>query len=978
MRKPVVGVVVVVALWAAMAAISVRPAHAALNPAPVDFSVRAEYATGDYPGSLAVGDLNGDGRLDLVAADKGDEYYQGAGLSVLLAQSSGGFGPKTDFASGGVPWSVAIGDLNGDGHPDLAAVNDNMDSVSVLFGDGTGGFGPNTDFHVVDRGLSNSLAVGDLNGDGRLDLAVTNNRWGTVSVLLGDGAGGFGPKTYEDTTDTFRYGTDFATGGYPAGVGIGDLNGDGRLDLAISVARPDAVSVLLGDGTGRFPSHTLFASGQLSPRSVAIGDLNGDRHLDLVVANPDWHGTSVLLGNGTGRYDSHTDFATGDAAYSAAIGDLNGDGHPDLAVTNEIRYEGEVVSVLPGDGMGGFGPITDYATGSTAYPRPYAVAIADLTGDGRPDLAVANGALDTVSVLRNSPGPTKPGAPTIRSVTAGDGAVTISWNPPVWDGGSPVTGYVVTPYEGWVNPDPRPPVTFDSTATTQTVTGLTNGTTYTFKVAAINAKGTGHKSAYSSAVTPVTLPGSPTIRSVTAGDGVATISWYRPATDGGSPITGYLVTPYIGSSPQQPVTFNSIATTETVTGLNNGTTYRFAVQAFNTRGTGAFSVLSPPVIPGTPGAPVIGEVLSGDARATVSWTAPANQGAAPVTGYVVTPYVGYAPQPPTTFDETATTQMVTGLANGTTYRFAVQALNANGAGSRSSVSKSVTPGSPDAPTIGTAVAGDAQATVSWTAPSNEGAARITGYAVTPYVGYAPQPTVTFDSTATTETVTGLANGTTYRFRVQGVSAMGTGAYSKASNAVTPVTRPDAPTIGQADVDYPNVTLRWTAPASNGGSPLTGYVVTPYLDSTAQSSINTSTATAITVTGLTDDATYTFTVAARNAVGTGPESAPSNPVTVAPTVPGPPTIGTATAGNGRVTVSWTAPASDGGAPISGYIVTPYVASWTGRPRTFDSTATTQVVTGVTNGWPYRFRVQAVNALGAGGYSAESNRVIPTAG
>ena len=302
------------------------------------------------------------------------------------------------------------------------------------------------------------------------------------------------------------------------------------------------------------------------------------------------------------------------------------------------------------------------------------------------------------------------------------------------------------------------------------------------------------------------------------------------------------------------------------------------------------------------------------------------------------------------------------MTNGTTYRFAVQAINAVGTGASSAASNPVTPGTPDAPTIGTAVAGDGQATVSWTAPTAEGSAPITGYVVTPYVGYSPQPPTTFTSTATTETVTGLTNRTTYRFRVQAVNAFGAGAYSKASNPATPATVPGAPTIGQATVTYPSVTVSWAAPASNGGSPLTGYAVTPYVDGIAQSPIPfVSTATTETITGLTDGGTYTFTVAGSNAMGTGPESTPSNPVTIAPAAPGPPIIGTATAGNGRATVSWTAPAFDGGSPITGYIVTPYVSTWTGLPRTFNSTATTQTVTGLTNGWPYRFRVPGIQRL-----------------
>jgi hypothetical protein len=176
--------------------------------------------------------------------------------------------------------------------------------------------------------------------------------------------------------------------------------------------------------------------------------------------------------------------------------------------------------------------------------------------------------------------------------------------------------------------------------------------------------------------------------------------------------------------------------------------------------------------------------------------------------------------------------------------------------------------------------------VSWTAPVSDGGSSVTGYVVTPYVGYTPHAPVPFSSTATTETVPGLANGTTYRFRVQAVSGVGTGAYSTASNAVTPTS---------------------------------------------------------------------------------------------PTAPGAPTIGTATPGNGRATVTWTAPASDGGSPVTGYVVTPYFGLRAGMPRTYDSTATTEIVTGLTNGWSYRFRVQAINAIGTGGYSKVTKPpVTPAAG
>ena len=193
-----------------------------------------------------------------------------------------------------------------------------------------------------------------------------------------------------------------------------------------------------------------------------------------------------------------------------------------------------------------------------------------------------------------TPAPTTAGAPTIGSATGGNAEAAVSWTAPVADGGSAITGYVVTPYIGAVA---QTSVTFLSTATTQTVTGLTNGTAYTFTVAAINGIGTGGSSAQSNAVTPATTPDAPTIGTPTAGTGEATVPWTAPVSDGGSAITGYVVTPYILGVPQTPVTFLSAATTQTVTGLLGGTTYTFTVAAINAVGTGGSSAESDPVTP---------------------------------------------------------------------------------------------------------------------------------------------------------------------------------------------------------------------------------------------------------------------------------------------------------------------------------------------------------------------------------------------
>jgi hypothetical protein len=193
--------------------------------------------------------------------------------------------------------------------------------------------------------------------------------------------------------------------------------------------------------------------------------------------------------------------------------------------------------------------------------------------------------------------------------------------------------------------------------------------------------------------------------------------------------------------------------------------------------------------PSAPMAPtIIRNATAGNGKAMVSWNAPLHDNGSPVTGYVVTPYVGFYPLPSTTFGSTATTQTVTGLTNGTQYRFRVQAVNAIGTGAFSTVTNPVVP-APTAPTAPTiilnATAGTQQATVSWTAPSDDGGSPITGYVVTPYVGYIEHPSTTFSSTATTQTVTGLISGKTYRFRVRAINAVGTSGYSKVTNPVTP-------------------------------------------------------------------------------------------------------------------------------------------------------------------------------------------------
>jgi hypothetical protein len=350
------------------------------------FEAKADFGVGNFPFSAAIGDLNGDGKLDLATAN-----YGSSTASVLLGNGDGTFGAKMDRVTGDSPYSVAIGDLDADGKPDLATANYGSNTVSVLLGNGDGAswtLGAKTDF--VTGHEPYAVEIGDLNEDGKSDLATANYGSNTVSVLLGNGDGTFG-KT-----------TDFGSGDDAACVAVGDMNRDGKPDLVTANWGPNTVSVLLGNGTGTSWTRTDYEVG-MGPNSVAFADLNGDGVPDLAVANLGSYydrignTVSVLLGNGDGTFGARTDYETGIHPFSVAIGDLNGDGKPDLVTANYREYSsaGNTVSVLLGDGNGAFGAKTDFVTGS----GPTSVAIADLNGDGHPDLAAANSYSNTVSVL---------------------------------------------------------------------------------------------------------------------------------------------------------------------------------------------------------------------------------------------------------------------------------------------------------------------------------------------------------------------------------------------------------------------------------------------------------------------------------------------------------------------------------------------------------------------------------------------------
>jgi hypothetical protein len=356
---------------------------------------------------LAAGDFNGDGKLDL--AVNGENSNGAPTLSVLLGIGDGTFVLQTQYEGSGS--SVAVADVNGDGKLDLlvpgVALNvypSSGDNVAILLGNGDGTFQPAVPYGTASS--PNSLWVADLNGDGKLDLAVVTSPGctfitqncglqtapGRISVLFGFGDGTFVGKT------------DYPTGGIASGsVTSADFNNDGKLDLAAANQSSDSVSVLLGNGDGTFQAQVSYPAGP-SPVSLAAADFGNNGKVDLVTANandcnnpPCGPGSvSVLLGNGDGTFQPHTDYGAGLVPSSVAVGDFRSNGKLDLAVANNGSSS---VSILLGNGDGTFQPQVSYLTASMIanQPNPQEIAIGDFNQDGKPDLAIA--ASSAVSIL---------------------------------------------------------------------------------------------------------------------------------------------------------------------------------------------------------------------------------------------------------------------------------------------------------------------------------------------------------------------------------------------------------------------------------------------------------------------------------------------------------------------------------------------------------------------------------------------------
>ncbi|HTF90868.1 MAG TPA: VCBS repeat-containing protein [Planctomycetota bacterium] len=369
-------------------------------------SLAKQFVAGSGPRSVTVGDWDCDGKLDLAVANLIPLSSNDGKVSTLRGLGLGNFSQPVAATTvpGTETFFLVADDFDSDGDKDLAVCHRNAGKVSILLGNGAGSFSVASSVSI--GGNLRGIVAGDFDSDGDADLVVVNHATNRVDLLVGDGAGSF---TLATAVPPFH-----PVGLRPRAVAIGYLDDDANLDLAVANHDEDSVSILLGSGTGTFFNPAVTVSAAVKPQCVAIGDFDDDGDNDLVLGSEASLGSvSLVLGDGTGAFQLSTEApAAGFTPFFVAVGDLNADGKTDLAVANSGVDATPIgvgsLSVMLGLGSGHpsgflFAPATNYPFPAATAPR--SIGIGDFNADGRPDLAVGNDGNASITILLNASPP---------------------------------------------------------------------------------------------------------------------------------------------------------------------------------------------------------------------------------------------------------------------------------------------------------------------------------------------------------------------------------------------------------------------------------------------------------------------------------------------------------------------------------------------------------------------------------------------
>ena len=563
---------------------------------------------------------------------------------------------------------------------------------------------------------------------------------------------------------------------------------------------------------------------------------------------------------------------------------------------------------------------------------------------------------DLGSVLAGLDSAAKPGAPTSLVITPGNRQLSVAFTPGS-SGGSSITNYEYSTDGGstWVARSPG------ATNSPLMITGLTNGTPYSVRLRAVNSEGSGTASSAVSA-TPLGTPEAPTINSVTPGETSIDLD-FTAGANGGSAVSGYEVTIDGESSWSSAAVTGS---TVTISGLSRGTTYAVALRAVNAQGSGASSTQQSVRTGSVPQAPTISSITAADETLSVFFAEGPN-GGSPTTNveYSLNGGSAWVTRSP---GSTASPLVISNLANGTAYSVKMRAVNTVGDGDASAATSATPRTTPAAPTIAgvtTPTSGSLTFTIT---PSTSGGSTITNYQYSTDRGATWRTRQDGETTSTTLEVTTLSadgstqlsNGTEYCVQIRAVNAVGSGVAS-ADVCSTPRTTPSAPSVSSSDSRDRSAYLEFELGA-NGGSPITSVEYSTDGSLTWQSA--GSTRSPLLIVGLTNGTTYSVRLRAVNSEGVG---AATSAVTIVPvTRATAPTLGSVTASDGQVSVTFGAPGSNGGSTISNYEYSlDGGASWTLRSPS--STTSPLVISGLTNGTNYGISMRAITDAGAGSAS-----------